>query len=294
MSVTNLQSFQVNPRLQLAGVNTNAVKSVAATDAPPSNPCAQALFNATEQLWISMELLKKMIISDPKGTNLEIAYTFFADAVCNWETAYQPFASPDGQPDKVSETINAALNATLTDGETIYELSQIVSQNPSEWTELQVGVSDNTLYLLFQDLDSWIEADGAAGSEGFKPVFSSSNEALYEQITVVLSYLNYCNENEGSSSESYYMGLLFVSIYKLNSMLSNDDGPICNLLSEMFNTPFFTYDGKNYSLEEMANYYVNSPNQMTSTQIQEAEDALNSCLPILNDVVNMAFKFMTL
>ncbi|MBS0650225.1 MAG: hypothetical protein JSR93_03585, partial [Verrucomicrobia bacterium] len=255
---------------------------------------AQALFNATEQLWISMELLKKMIISDPKGTNLEIAYTFFADAVCNWESAYQSFTNSGGQPDPVSEQINQALNATLPDGQTIYQLSQTVSKNPADWQQLQSGISNNTLFSLFEDVNNWINVDGPAGSEGFKPVFSSSNEALYEQITVVLSYLNYCNENEGSSSESYYMGLLFVSVYKLNSMLSNDDGPICNLLSEMFNTPFFTYDGKNYSLEEMANYYVNSPNQTTSTQIQEAEDALNSCLPILNDVVNMAFKFMTL
>jgi len=292
MSGLAVQSFQGNLSC-LSNQSQVQAAAPASTTTPPPNPCATALYSATQQLWISMELLKKMILSDPKGTSLEIAYTFFADAVCNWESAYQSFTNSGGQPDPVSEEINQALNATLPDGQTIYQLSQTVSKNPADWQQLQSGVSNNTLFALFEDVNNWVNVDGPAGSEGFTPAIKS-NESFYEQLSVILSYLNFYEEYKNTSEAGYYMGLLFMSINNLNSMLANADGPICNLLSEMLNTPFFSYDGKNYSLEEMANYYVTSPNQPTSTQIQEAEDALNSCLPILNTVINMAVQYSLL
>ncbi len=283
MSVTNVQSFQVNPSLQLAGVNTNAAKSVAATDAPPSNPCAQALFNATEQLWISMEALKTILIADPgNSTDLEIAYTLFADSVCNWESAYQSFTNSGGQPDTASEEINSALNATLPDGLSIYELSQIVSKNPSDWTELQVGVSDNTLYLLFQDLDSWIQADGAAGSAGLQPTFTSPNilNELYEDLGGVPS----------TSAGNYQH--VYSDIYYLNEFLQSAGplGPLAVCLDELINTPFFQYNGQSYSLVDIASDMVNGKS-FTPSEIQEAEDALNSCIAVLTLYVDMAYNY---
>ncbi|MBX3718633.1 MAG: hypothetical protein KF898_03165 [Parachlamydiales bacterium] len=280
MTITNVQ---VDPRLQLAAINANIAKAASAAADSSSESCAQALYGATEQLWISMEALKTILITDPtNSTDLEIAYTLFADSVCNWEAAYQSFTNSGGQPDAVSEEINAALNETLPDGESIYEMSQIVSRNPSDWTELQIGVSDNTLYLLFEDLDNWINVDGASGSAGLQPTFNSPNilNELYEDLGGIPS----------SNAGNYQY--VYEDIYYLNQFLQSAGqlGPLAVCLDELINTTFFQYNGQSYSLVDIANDMVNGKN-FTPTQIQEGEDALNACIGILTLYVDMAYNF---
>jgi len=280
MTITNVQ---IDPRLQLAAINANIAKSASAAADSSLERCAQALYGATEQLWISMEALKTILITNPaNSTDLEIAYTLFADSVCNWEAAYQSFTNSGGQPDAVSEEINTALNETLPDGESIYELSQIVVRNPSDWTELQIGVSDNTLYLLFEDLDNWINVDGASGSAGLQPTFTSPNilNELYEDLGGIPS------SNAGNYQHVYD------DIYYLNQFLQSAGqlGPLAVCLDELINTTFFQYNGQSYSLVDIANDMVNGKN-FTPTQIQEGEDALNACVGVLTLYVDMAYNF---
>lgn len=288
MSAINLEALYISQSsLCQSGAAQIEAAEPTATEATTQSS-AQALYGATEQLWISMQVLGQMLMNKQTGPNLEIAYTLFANAVCNWESAYSSFASSGGQPDPVSEAINTALNQTLPDGSSIYKLSQAVASNPASWQQLQEGVSDSTLNSLFEDVNNWINVDGAAGSVGFQPDVTNSEGGLEVWITWLAYYID-----QPTTTSGYYYNV-FCSIANLDSYLQGETGPICNCLNELFNTPFFQYNGESYSLEDIAKVVQSHPPNFdyTPTQIQEGEAALNSCLSVLKMVVNIANAYL--
>ncbi|MBS0652319.1 MAG: hypothetical protein JSR39_02205 [Verrucomicrobia bacterium] len=291
MSAINIQASLVSPSNLYQSSSAQAEAAAPAATETTTQSCAQALYGASEQLWVSMEVLGHMLLSKQTGPTLEIAYTLFANAVCNWESAYSSFTSSGGQPDAVSEAINTALNQTLPDGSSIYKLSQTVASNPADWQQLQEGVSDGTLNSLFEDVDNWIDEDGTAGSVGFQPAINSSNVNLENWISWTQGYIN-----ESPSTQNFYYNMS-CCIFNLDRELNNESGPICTCLNELFNTPFFQYDGKSYSLEDIATVVQtngSNPSNYTSTQIKEGEAALNACLPIMKMLVNMANGYMSM
>lgn len=290
MSAINLEASQITQSNLYQSRPAQAEAPAPTATETTTQSCAQALYGATQELWISMEVLGHMLMNKQTGPNLEIAYTLFANAVCNWVSTYNSFTNPngqDGQPDEITTDIYNALTQLLPDGSSIYQLSQTVVSNPADWQQLQEGVSNATLNSLFKEVDEWVGGpDGTSGSVGFQPDITDSGEE--GNLAEWIGWLDYYLNQPNTSSIYYYN--VFCSIANLDTALQGETGPICACLNELFNAPFFQYDGKSYSLEDIAKVVQSHPSNYdyTPTQIQEGEAALNSCLSVLKMVVNIA------
>jgi hypothetical protein len=255
--------------------------------------CAQALYSATQQLWISIEVLGHLLFqpSHQTGENLEIAYTIFAEAACNWEKTYQSFTGSGGQPDSVSEAIDKAINQTLPDGQTLDQLCTEVAGNPALWENLKQGMSNQTLNSLFEETDAWIDADGSAGSVGFDPTLT--NPSNYQFVDYISDLLDRLQNSPTLRNDKYILrDVVAINDFFLDS--SGQVGPICNCIDNLINTPFFEYGGKSYSLFDISYGAIRIGDDLSSEQIQAIENAFNSCRTVLEMYLNLAIGYTNL
>ncbi|MBS0652324.1 MAG: hypothetical protein JSR39_02230 [Verrucomicrobia bacterium] len=297
---------------------------LAQAQTPPTDPVATAMYDPTLQLFDSLLLLGDVIKNPPatpstppncQNLNQEIAYTLFAQSVCNWESAYQACEKenggslPSNSPlTAFTQTIQNDLTTTLPCGQSIYQLCQTVSANPSQWQQLQQNVPDSQLWNLFVNVNDWIGEDQNMGVQNPSWWIDGNTQDVNSEIQA-LQHL-YQVLNDYNPDQPATNGEILTILYAIDNSfwpamnggaIGNDPStnpPLLTLMWDFASTPFFnvSLDGSDpsdpQSLYQICNWYVTNYGDpglpLPADDITALQGVINSCLGVMQDLLTLA------
>jgi hypothetical protein len=319
-----LQQNQQTLRSQATAAQGTTGAAQAQT-APATDPVATAMYDPTLQLFDSLLILEAVLQNPPQtpsvpqgcqNLNQEIAYTLFAQSVCSWESAYQSAEKenggslPSSSPlTPFTQTIQNDLTAPLPCGQSIYQLCQTVSANPSQWQLLQENVPNSQIWNLLVNTNDWIGQDQSMNVQNptwwiDQNTLNSNSEINKLQVV----YNIFCNPN----SPSYYNPDQPATAGEINNMIyaidaafwpawgsvTNDPStnpPLLTLMWDFANTPFFNVDlngsgsPQPESLYGICQWYVGNYGTpgipLPSQDIPMLQGVINSCLGVAQDLL---------
>ncbi|MBS0651581.1 MAG: hypothetical protein JSR93_10505 [Verrucomicrobia bacterium] len=324
------QQLQQNQQILLSQA-TSAQQTTGAAQAQTAlatDPVATAMYNPTLQLFDSLLILEAVLKNPPQtpsvpqgcqNLNEEIAYTLFAQSVCNWESAYQSTEKenggslPSSSPlTPFTQTIQNDLTATLPCGQSIYQLCQTVSANPSQWQLLQQNVPNSQLSNLLVNTNDWIGEDQSMNVQNPTWWIDQNTLNSNSEISKLQAVYNmFCNPN----SPTYYNPDQPATGGEINNMIYAIDGafwpawgsvtsdpstnpPLLTLMWDFANTPFFNVDlngsgsSQPESLYGICQWYVadygNSETPLPPQDITMVQGVINSCLGVMQDLLLLA------